>query len=106
MDEARITFQMIIAGNTLAGLTLVFLGNISNSFDGYASEEKSSVRARYQRRANWALAGFISSLLAGLCGFGYNWLAYTFVVYLGSGLLLIAIFCVVVSASTTWAGIK
>lgn len=106
MDEARVTFQMMIAGNTLAGLTLVFLGNIATSYQSYNADERSSVRTAYKRRAWSAFFGFISAIAAALCAFGHNWWQATCLVYVAAILLAIAVVCVVVAAINTARGIK
>jgi hypothetical protein len=52
------------AASAVAGLTLVFIGAISSSFDSYQKAEQSTIRFRYQRRAWFAFVGFALALLA------------------------------------------
>lgn len=106
MDEARVAFQLMIAGNTLAGLTLVFLGNVVSGFNSYEPDEQASVRDSYQRQMRFAFLGFLSSLLAALSAFGHNWIQAAWIVKLGVVLLLLAIACVVVAAFNTARGIR
>jgi hypothetical protein len=56
------------AAVALAGLLLVFLGYLSTTFDSYARQEQGAVRARYQRRAWLAFAGFTFAILATAFG--------------------------------------
>ncbi len=52
------------AAAAVAGLTLVFIGAISSSFDSYQKTEQATIRSRYQRRAWFAFVGFALTLLA------------------------------------------
>ncbi len=52
------------AASAVAGLTLVFIGAISSSFDSYRTTEHATIRSRYQRRAWFAFVGFALTLLA------------------------------------------
>lgn len=56
------------AASAVAGLTLVFIGAISSSFDSYQKTEQAAIRPRYQRRAWFAFAGFTLTLLATSLG--------------------------------------
>ena len=105
MDEARVAFQILIAGNTLAGLTLVFIGNIVTSFSGYRSEEQSSVRGAYRLRIWLAFAGFLTALLAAVSALSHNWTEATWSIELGVGLLLISMLCVFIVALNAARGI-
>ena len=66
--------EILIAGNTVAGLSLVFLGAIANSYRGYSADEQASVRDQYQRRAWLAFAGFALALLAAVCALLQDWI--------------------------------
>jgi len=102
----NLAFELLLAGNTLAGLTLVFLGNIYNTFHGYSEAKQDDMRATYRFRASWALAGLSTSLVSALCAFTYNLMEKDFLVYVGLEFFLFAFVCVLVSAYYTWKGIS
>lgn len=65
--------QLPTIGITAAGLTLVFLGFLFASWDGYDAEAKAKLRTRYRCRGWLAFAGIAASLVAvvlGLIGIG------------------------------------
>jgi len=62
------------AASAVAGLTLVFIGAISSSFEAYEKREQSTVRARYRRRAWFAFAGFVFALLSTTLALIAKWL--------------------------------
>ena len=67
--------QLFSGGTALAGLILVFLGGLLNSYDSYDAQAKNAVKKRYQVRAWLALFGFASSLAAAVLAFLANWRA-------------------------------
>ncbi len=101
----NLAFELLLAGNTLAGLTLVFLGNIYNTYQGYTPEKQDAMRASYQSRAWWAFFGLSASLISALFAFGYNLVEQACLVYVGLVFVLFAFVCVLVSAYRTWKGI-
>lgn len=105
-DQARIAFQILIVGNTLAGLTLVFLGHTVSSFSSYRTDEKPSVKGTYLWRAWLAFGGLATALLAGLSGLAHNWIQQDWIIGLGVFLLLVAMVCVLIAALNTALGIK
>ncbi len=102
----NLAFELLLVGNTLAGLTLVFLGNIYNTFQGYTQDKQDDMRASYRFRASWALAGLSTALISALCAFTYNLVEKDFLVYVGLEFFLSAFVCVLVSAYYTWKGIS
>ncbi len=102
----NLAFEMLLAGNTLAGLTLVFLGNIYNTYHSYTQDRKDAMRAIYRFRALWALVGLSASLLCALCAFVYNLVPMADLIYVGLVFFLSAFLCVSVSALYTWKGIS
>lgn len=102
----NLAFEMLLAGNTLAGLTLVFLGNIYNTYQSYTQDVKDAMRAKYRFRASWALAGLSASLFCALCAFAYNLEASACLIFVGLVFFVFAFLCVSVSAFYTWKGIN
>ena len=67
--------QLFSGGTALAGLILVFLGGLLNSYDSYDKQAQNAVKKRYRVRAWLALLGFASSLAAAVLAFLANWYA-------------------------------
>ena len=61
---STISEQVLTAATALAGLILVFLGNVASSFEGYPKEDQRVVRPKYRKRAWLAFGGFAGSLAA------------------------------------------
>jgi|GEM_PF-1343813 len=61
------------ASVALAGLILVFLGSISTAYDAYTKQEQPAVRSKYQRRAWFALIGFVLALSASFFAILGKW---------------------------------
>lgn len=54
---------LVFSGSTaLAGLILVFLGSVFNTFDGYEKQAQSRVAGRFKRRAWVSFLGFLCAL--------------------------------------------
>ena len=70
----------MIAGNTLAGLTLVFLGATANRYESYEADEQSSVRDQFRLRIWLAFSGFSAALLAALCALANKWIDSQFII--------------------------
>ncbi len=102
----NLAFELLLTGNTLAGLTLIFLGNIYNTYQFYAQDKKNAMRAIYRFRASWALVGLSASLISALCAFVYNLVEQSYLVYVGLVFVFFAFVCVLVSAYYTWKGIN
>jgi hypothetical protein len=61
--------QLPAVGITAASLTLVFLGFLISSWEGFPTTALDSIRPRYRRRARLAFAGIVFSLLSVVLGF-------------------------------------
>lgn len=81
MDPTIVAGQVTTAGTALAGLILVFLGNIFTSFNSYDADQQSSVKRKYRMRGLMALAGFVMSLLTAVFGLLSHWWYPTGFVY-------------------------
>ena len=102
LDQARVAFQILIAGNTLAGLTLVFLGHTIASYASYGAVERTDkVKSTHRWKAWLAFSGLTSALVAALLALGHNWVQEIWVVGLGLFFLLVAMGCVGVVAFKT-----
>lgn len=107
MDEARVAFQILVAGNTLAGLTLVFLGHTASSFDSYGADQQSPrVKRRHQVRAWLAFGGLVLSLVAASCGLLHSLTACKFLLPVGVVAIFLAMGSVGIAAFRTAWGIK
>jgi hypothetical protein len=74
------------------------LGNVVSSYEGYAPQARSSVRARFQRRGWFAFAGFASSLVSALLALAYNWLDWNSLIAIAIYLLVASLVCAFVAA--------
>jgi phosphatidylglycerophosphate synthase len=74
-SAVNVAGEVASAATALAGLLLVFLGLISNSYGAYQAQERGTVRARYQMRAWFAFVGFVLALLSALLALVGKWLA-------------------------------
>jgi hypothetical protein len=61
--------DLLSAGATLAGLVLVFLGGVLNTYAQFDSEQQPAVRKKYRRRAWFCFAGFALTLAGSLFAF-------------------------------------
>lgn len=52
------------ASGSLAGLVLVYIGSLSNSFSSFQAQERRAVMRSYQRRAWFAFVGFVLLLFS------------------------------------------
>lgn len=79
------------AGAALAGLILVFLGAIANSFDSYERTAQTAVRGKYQRRAWFAFVGFVLCLLAVGFAIAAEWLSLPCAALVSVALLVLSL---------------
>jgi hypothetical protein len=63
-NAVEVAGDVAAVSSAVAGLTLVFVGAISASYDSYEKSEQSSIRSRYQRRAWFAFAGLALAILS------------------------------------------
>lgn len=87
--------DLIGAGTALAGLVLVFLGNVSSGFDSYQPQERRAVVDKYRRRARFALIAFLLALGAALLGLLAKGLHLPVLVWGGLVLLILSFAAVV-----------
>lgn len=87
----ELTTDVITAGAALAGLLLVFMGNIAAAFDGYEKQEQHAVRVKYQHRLWVAFAGFALAIAATIFALIGKWALSEYVSFLGLVLLLVAL---------------
>jgi hypothetical protein len=64
MDGLGISQEVTGVGGALAGLILVYIGIVVNTYGSYDAAEQRTVRGRLQTRAWLALVGFVLALLA------------------------------------------
>lgn len=60
--------QLPTLGITAASLTLVFLGFLLASFEGFTPEARTTVAPKFQRRGWLAVAGIVCALLSAVFG--------------------------------------
>lgn len=87
--------DIIGAGTAMAGLVLVFLGSVSNGFEGYAPQERRSVLKKYQRRSWAAFIAFALALASALSGLLSKWLQVECLAGAGLALLVLSFVAVV-----------
>lgn len=91
----KIGDQLPAVAITAASLTLVFLGFLFASWEGYDATGKRAVRGKYRLRGWLAFAGFVTSLLSALCGF----------IAIGMGHTYAIVDCLGVVFLVAWAGL-
>lgn len=64
MDGLGISQEVTGVGAALAGLILIYVGIIVNSYGSYRAEEQRTVKGRLQTRAWLAFVGVVLALLA------------------------------------------
>lgn len=99
-------FQLMISGNAIAGLTLVFLGAIVNSYHSYRPEEQSTVRNRFRARVWLAFSGFSFALLSALFALIENWITNECVIIASITFLSISLLLLFVTALITALSVK
>lgn len=98
MPVDTISGHLLTAGTALAGLVLVFLGQVFTSYDGYDATEKKSVRSKYQTRGVLALIGFLLAGVSAALGYWASWSGSPGVAWVGSVSLAAAFVFVVIVA--------
>jgi hypothetical protein len=94
-----LTGDVIAAGAALAGLILVYLGNVSAGYAGFARTEQGTVRASFQRRAWFAVVGIVFAIAASGAALLGKWLSQ--MCFAGAGVILLALALVWVVATAT-----
>lgn len=74
LDGISVAGDAIGAATALAGLILVYLGSLAASYASFEPQEKRSVRLKHRRRAWFAFAALLLSLLAAVLGVAAKWL--------------------------------
>ena len=75
MGALSLTGDVIAGGAALAGLILVYLGNVATIFGIYEKTQQHAVRKIYQRRAWFAFAGVSLAILASGLALAAKWIA-------------------------------
>ncbi len=72
-EPDSISGDIITAGTFLAGLLLVYVGNLNTSYGAFNTEQQSDVRRGFQVRAWAAFAAFVVSVLSVGLALGSSW---------------------------------
>jgi hypothetical protein len=83
--------DVVTGASALAGLFLVYLGNIGIAFDGFTREERGTVRGRFQTRAWLAFVGIVLAILSAILAILGKWTGSEFVAADGAILLVVAL---------------
>ncbi len=95
--------QVFSGATALAGLLLVFLGGLLNSYESFDTEAKTYVVEEFRLRAGIAFAGFIAALVAAITSLVTNWFPQPFLVYLSLGTLGVSFVIVIISG---WMAVR
>lgn len=90
MDSISITSEIVTSATALAGLVLVYLGGLANSFGSFEATERRAASSRFQRRAWVAFAGLILALVTAALGVLGKWLPNECIADSATVLLLIS----------------
>jgi hypothetical protein len=72
-EQAKVMEQVFSGSSALAGLILVFLGQIYGGFESYDAQDQRSVRPRFVRRCWATFAGFVAALASSFLSLYFNW---------------------------------
>lgn len=90
-DLVALASDVVAGATALAGLMLVYIGNVSSAFAAFTREQQSTVRAAHQIRVWLAFVGFISAVTAaGLALIG-KWMNSGYIAGASVILLLLAL---------------
>jgi hypothetical protein len=90
-DSVLLASDVVAGATALAGLILVYIGNVSSAFAAFTREQQSTVRVAHQVRVWLAFVGFISAVTAaGLALIG-KWMNSGYAVGASVILLLLAL---------------
>ncbi len=78
METSGLVSLLFSGGTALAGLILVFLGGILNTYELFDAQQRPAVRKKYRRRAMLCYAGFLCALLSALSALGLFWFPFSF----------------------------
>jgi hypothetical protein len=74
MNSIEIAGEVVTASTALAGFILVYLGGLHGSYSHLHADQRSQVKAGFQRRAWFAFVGITASLTAAVLGIAGEWL--------------------------------
>lgn len=74
MNSIQIASEVVTAGTALAGFILVYLGGLHGAYSHLHADQRSHVKAGFQRRAWFAFVGMTASLAAAALGITGEWL--------------------------------
>jgi hypothetical protein len=75
MDGASVSGEVVTAGTALAGLILIYIGNLATAFEGRTpGGERNAVRLKFLGRAWLAFVGFAFALLSSVLAIIGKWI--------------------------------
>ena len=89
------------ASTALAGLLLVFLGAVANSFDSFDPVSQPAVLGKYQRRGWLVFTGFVMSLIAASASLTGKWVSSPTLVIISAAALGLSLLVILVAALLT-----
>ena len=101
MNSLSVAGEVVQAATALAGLILVYLGSIANSYESYDSTQQGSVRQSHQRRIWLAFVGLVFALASSALAVVGKWAGSECSATAAIILLLIAFVWGIVSALLT-----
>ena len=109
MDEAltaQVADQLMTASTALAGLILIFIGNVVAGFESYEKPDRKPVISMFRRRGWLAFWGFAAALASSLSALASNWVEADWLIYGSVATLVGALGCVFVAALGDVRGIR
>jgi hypothetical protein len=96
-----LTGDVIAGGAALAGLILVYLGNVTAGYAGFDAGAQRTVRASFQRRAWFAVAGIALAIGASGAALIGKWLSDVCLAGAAAVLLALALIWAIFTAVLT-----
>jgi hypothetical protein len=97
-----ISGDIISAGTFLAGLILVYLGNLATGYGSYTADQQSAVRVKFRRKAAAAFWGVVISIISVAFALASAWFDCAYFLLASVGLLAIIFVCGIVFAFLTF----
>jgi hypothetical protein len=93
-----ITGPIVGASSAASGLILVYLGATVTAYQAYQPQERRTVKAKFQLRANFAFAALIVSVFAAIFALMADWQDQGGLAVASFGLLVISMTGVAITA--------
>jgi NAD/NADP transhydrogenase beta subunit len=106
VDPVSVTDDVVAGTTALAGLILVYLGNVASGLASFEEDERGAVRATYRFRAWFAFAGMVIAIVSTMLAITAKWSNSACIAVWAIVLLFLALFWGIALAFLTAREIK